>query len=227
MNPNLPPPPNPLPLNNQAALQTANTSSTAITDPNNPLGSTLAPALGKIQDIGQNNLATGAAANAAVNSAQLQVAAAKAAADAKNDPSKYTKVQTQDGGFKFYGPDGQEVSAADYAKVNQVPVDKVLADSQNPIDQAFQQDYQQLQQYFSDKLNSSQNESAAANAKATEAAVKKNYGIDLSKLNHADVVKQFMQAYPTVFGLHTTGVQGTNALLPPPTVKDTTSDSSL
>lgn len=209
----MPPPPT-APLNNQTALQSAQAGSAAIQDPNNPLGSTLQPQLSAIKDVTYGNLQTGAAASAAVNQAQIQVAAEKAAAAAKNDPSKYQKIQTQDGGYKFYGPDGKEVSAIDYARVNNTTPDKVLADSQNPIDIAFQQDYNQLQKYFSDKLNSKTDTTAATEAANIEKKVKDEYGIDLASQNHQQVVQSFMQAYPTIFGLHSTGVQGTNALLP-------------
>lgn len=219
----MPPPPiTPTPpLNNQVALQTAQAGSAAIQAPNVVPNNAIDPLLAKVHDITFNNLTTGAAANASVNQAQIDVAAAKAAAAAKNDPSKYQKVQTQDGGYKFYGPDGKEVSAIDYARVNNTTPDKVLADSQNPIDLAFQQDYQQLQNYFSAKLNSKTDPDAAATAATIEKKVKDDYGIDLSKQNHQQVVQSFMQAYPTVFGLHTTGVQGTNALLPDQNYLDT------
>lgn len=215
------PPPPVAPLNNQVALNAAQAGAAAIQDPNNPLGASQNAVLQPIHDITYGNLQTGATANAAVNQAQIQVAAEKAAAAAKTDPSKYQKIQTQDGGYKFYGPDGKEVSAIDYARVNNTTPDKVLADSQNPIDIAFQQDYQQLQNYFSAKLNSKTDPDAAATAATIEKKVKDDYGIDLSKQNHQQVVQSFMQAYPTVFGLHTTGVQGTNALLPNQNYLDT------
>lgn len=225
----MPPAPPTLPLNNQAALNAAQAGSAAITDPSNPLGASQNAVLQPIHDITYNHLQTGAAANAAINQAQIDVAAQKAAAAAQNDPNKYTRVQAPDGGWNFYGPDGKPVSAADFARVKQVPVDKVLGDSQNPIDIAFQQDYQQLQNYFKDKINAAHNQTAADNAAATEAAVKKNYGVNLASLNHQQVVQQFMQSYPTVFGGTSTGVQGTNALYPAPKIPDTTAttDTSL
>lgn len=211
------PPPNPLPLNNQAALQTANASSAAITDPSNPLGASNSPALTAIHNIGAQNYTDTGIASAGANIAQQQVAAAKAAAtaaQAAQDPSKYQRIQKQDGGYQFLDGAGHEISAAQYASAVGASPDKVLADSTNPIDIAFQQDYNQLQKYFTDKINSKTDPTAAAEAKTIEDKVKENYGIDLAKQNHAQVVQSFVKAYPTVFGLHTTGPQGTNALLP-------------
>lgn len=217
------PPPNPLPLNNQQALQDANASAAAITNPNNPLGSTLAPDLATIHNVGYANSDATGVASANVNIAQQQVTAAKeAAAAAKKaaqdaaDPSKFQRIQKEDGGYQFLDGAGKEISASQYASALGISPDKVLKDSQNPIDIAFQQDYQQLQKYFTDKINSKNDPTAAAEAQAIEDGVKKSSGgkINLANLNHQDVVKSFMQAYPTVFGLTTTGPQGTNALLP-------------
>lgn len=212
-----PPAPNPLPLNNQNALNDANASAAAITNPNNPLGSTLNPTLSPIHAIGAENYTATGQAGAAVNVAQQQVAAAKAAAaaaKAAQDPSKYQRIQKSDGGYQFLDGAGNEISAAQYASALGVSPDKVVSDSQNPIDIAFQQDYNQLQKYFTDKVNSKTDPTAATEAQNIEAKVKEQTGIDLAKQNHADVVQTFMKAYPTIFGLHTTGPQGTNALLP-------------
>lgn len=130
------------------------------------------------------------------------------------DPSKYQQVQTQDGGFKFYDPLGNEISAADFAAVNNTTPNEVLKHSQNPIDVAFQQDFTQLQDYIRNKANAKNDPKAAAAATATEDQVRKLYGIELNQQNPSQVIAAFQAAYPTVYGGHTAGAQGTSTLLP-------------
>ncbi len=166
----------------------------------------------------------GSAYNAQVQAANIK-AEASAKARAQNDmldASKYTKVPLSDGGYKFIAPNGQEISASQYAQVKGESTDSVLKGSQNPIDVSFQQDFKQLQQYIQDKQNL-QGANRATNqgdikaldrAQAVETQVKQQYGIDLAKENPSQVIQTFMQAYPTVFGLHTTGPQGTGYFLP-------------
>lgn len=203
------------------ALKAATLGAQQIQSPDSPLGASSAPELAKMYQSSFQLPQSSGGASALTNIAQQQVAEAKAqqaaaekaAQDAK-DPSKYQRVQKQDGGYAFFDPTGKEISASQYAQILGVSPDRVLADSNNPIDLAFQQDYKSLQQYFQDKINSKFDQTAADRAAQTEKAVKDAYGIDLAKQNHADVVNTFMQSYPTVFGLTTTGKQGTNALLP-------------
>lgn len=151
----------------------------------------------------------GAAYNASVQDANAKAAAATKIKQEQDmlDPSKYTKVPLSDGGYKFLAPNGQEISANDYSRITGSPVDKVLADSRNPIDISFQQDYNQLQTYMHNKIASHSNnpdpvakEKALLAAQQTEQAVQKAYGVDLSKMEIPDVLSKFQQAYPTVFG---------------------------
>lgn len=154
--------------------------------------------------------------DASAEAAQRQADATAAAQKLKDvqDPSKYQQVSTGDGGYKFYDPLGNEISASEYASItNKSPAD-ILKNSTNPIDKAFVQDYSQLESYIQNKQNAKVDPKAAAAAKATEDEVQKLYGVNLAKESPSQVINTFKQAYPTVFGLNTTGPQGTNTLLP-------------
>lgn len=206
------------PSDNYAQLKSAVLGATQQGSPNSPLGSF--PELAKLYSSSFQLPLSNAGTKAQSTNTDITVSNQKAAADAAaqaqkdiQDPSKYQKVPAQDGGYKFYDPLGNEISAQQYAQVTGTSPSKVLADSQNPIDVQYQQDYNQLQQYIRDK-GAKNDPTAQANAKATEDLVKKSYGIDLAKQSPQQVIQSFMQAYPTVYGLHTTGPQGTNALLP-------------
>jgi hypothetical protein len=131
-----------------------------------------------------------------------------------SDPSKYQRIRDKSGGYQFLDPTGKSISAEDYADITGRNPADVLRDSQNPIDVAFQQDYDRLQQYMEDKANAGRDGEAKKRAQEVEKAVGKAYGIDLNNANPQDLMEKFRRAYPTVFGLNTTGPQGTSTLLP-------------
>lgn len=186
----------------------------AANNPANPLGATAGPELAQASAGKFAALPAAASATAQGNIAQQQVAAAKAQQAALSDPSKYTRVKAPDGGYNFYDPTGKPISAKQYADVNQTTEDKVLAGSQNPIDLAYQQDFKQLQRYYTDKLNSKSDPQAAQDAANIEKQVQKAYGINLANQDFQHIAQTFQQAYPTVYGLNTTGPQGTHTFLP-------------
>jgi hypothetical protein len=193
-------------------LRAAVLGSSDIQTPTSPLGSF--PELSQLyQSSFQLPQATGAA-NILTNQAQQQVAEAKAAAAAKKDKSKYQRVKKKDGGFAFYDPDGNEISAYDFANATDTNPTDALKDSENPIDIGYQQDYKNLQDYMSAKLNSKQDEESAKIAQDIEARVKEAHGIDLSSLNPQQLIDQFKQAYPTVYGGKKAGVPVGQTLVP-------------
>lgn len=136
-----------------------------------------------------------------------------------SDPGKYQVVAREDGGYGFYDPGGKEISAFEYARISGKNPDEVLSKSQNPIDIGFRQDYKQLQDYLNAKANSKNDKKSATIAKNIEKTVKKNYGVDLSKMKIQDVIKRFQQAYPTVFGLKNKGVPVSQSFIPPKNTK--------
>lgn len=165
----------------------------------------------------QSQQVAGSAYNAQVEDANQKAAAAASLANQKAmlDPSKYQQVPLSDGGYKFLAPNGQEISAAQFSQITGQSPDKVLSQSQNPIDIGFVNDYKNLQSYINSKLNSKNDDTAAQNAQQIEAIVKKTQGVDLSKMNIQDVIDRFKQAYPTVFGGNQPGVQAGQTFIPP------------
>jgi len=112
------------------------------------------------------------------------------------DPSKYQRVKKSDGGYAFIGPDGKEVSASAYADlIGRNPKD-VLQDSENPIDIAYAQDFDNLQDFLKATLTGD-----------TEKA-KQYYALNpgLEKMKPDEVIRQFKEAYPTVYGGNKAGV---------------------
>lgn len=140
-----------------------------------------------------------AASSALVNQSAANLQAQKEAAAAAekqkaalSDPKNFQKIPKSDGGFAFYDPAGKEISAHDYALVTGQPVSKVLADSENPIDVAFNNDYNNLQKYMQAWQNGD---------KKTIDSIQKQ-SPELAKIsNPQDLIKRFYQAYPTVYGL--------------------------
>lgn len=156
----------------------------------------------------------------------VQVANAQAAASAAGQ-GKYQQIQKPDGGYAFYDPNGNEISASEYAAAHNMSPADLLKNSMNPIDKAFIQDYNQLNQYIIDKHNSKNDPKARSAAQAVETQVRKTYGIQLHQTNPNDVINAFLKAYPTVFGQGSSadnlivpgfgnkaGRQGTSTLLP-------------
>lgn len=140
------------------------------------------------------------------------------------DPNNYQQVPKEDGGYAFLDPSGKEISAHDYARVKGVTVDKVLSESENPIDQGFLQDYNNLQEYANAKLNAKYDPEAKAAAEEIERQVKEQFGEDLSTMDIKKLVQRFQQAYPTVYGLKKPGVQTGRTFLPQLKVAEDTAD---
>ena len=146
-------------------------------------------------------------------------AAAQAESNAKAfaDKSKYTVQQRVDGGFGFYGPDGKEVSAAQYANNTGQKLTDVLKDSKNPIDIRYNQDQTNLTKYLSAKANSKFDAKQAAIAKQIESQVNKAYGINLGQQNPQQLIGMMQQNYPTIYGANKDnqpGFSGSSTALP-------------
>lgn len=223
MNPTQPTATVPTPADQYATLKSAVLGAQVNTAPGaSPLGNfpeiaklySSAPAVAK-SDLASAGPQYNTGVRVASDAAAAAAARARAEAAAENDPSKYKQVLTQDGGYKFYDAQGNEISASLYAAArNESPAD-VLKNSYNPIDRAFIEDYKSLRTYYQDRLDAHNGDKAAqARAQATETQVKKLYGLDIQKKNPVELGKIFAEAYPTVYGLHTAGPQGLNTLFP-------------
>lgn len=173
------------------------------------------------------NYNSGVQASADAAAANASSSAASQKLKDLSDPNKYRQEQAPDGGYNFYDPLGNPISASQFASVrNGNPAD-ILKNSQNPIDKAFVQDYNSLQTYVQNKQNAKVDTKAAAAAKATEDQVMKLYGVNLAKESPAEVINTFKAAYPTVFGGTNTGVPANSTFLPDKNYVATKSKSSV
>lgn len=118
------------------------------------------------------------------------------------DPNRYSQLPKDDGGYTFLDPEGKEISAHDYARVTGKSVDSILADSENPIDMGFLEDYNNLRDFLSAVQN---NDEETRDAIMAENPELKNFENDIPGL-----IKQFQNHYPTVYGLRRDGNQPVN-----------------
>ncbi len=177
-----------------------------ITAPASTLGASSSPQLAQLYassfQLPQSTQATGALSQQASDVVSAQKAAASAAKKKKED---YKRIPKDDGGFAFIDPDGNEISASDFARAVGTSIDKVLADSENPIDVGFIQDYKALKEYTQSKFNKGSSQ-AQAYAKKVESDVSKQYGVKLGGMTPQSVLETFRKQYPTVFGGNKAGV---------------------
>lgn len=146
-------------------------------------------------------------ANQAAKNAQDQAAAFA-------DKNKYTVQQRGDGGFGFYGPDGKEVSAAQYANNTGQKLTDVLKDSKNPIDIRYNQDQTNLTKYLQAKANSKFDPKQRAIAQQIEQQTHQAYGIHLGQQNPSQLIQAMQANYPTIYGGSNSGFSGASTFLP-------------
>lgn len=174
----------------------------AIQTPTSPLGNF--PELAAMYRSSFQSIPSNAQTQAQAVSDQNTVSAQNSAASAGN----YQQVARPDGGFGFYDPQGNEISAAQYAAATGKAPGDVLKNSTNPIDIGYQKDFKDLQQYINLKLQSGQDTAAAQKAKAIESNVQKSYGINIAKLTPNQLIQAFQYAYPTVYGANQNNAPG-------------------
>lgn len=150
-------------------------------------------------------------------------AAAKERADAFANKDKYTIQPRSDGGFGFYGPDGKEVSAAQYADNTKQKLTDVLKDSQNPIDIRYINDAKNLTSYLQARaqynVDPNQQKIADAIEKQVNPIIQKNFGVNLHQANPQQLINFFQQNYPTIYGANQNnapGFSGSSQFLPSP-----------
>lgn len=130
-------------------------------------------------------------AQTAIAEQEKAAAAARAAEEAKTDPKNFQRLPKSDGGFAFFDPTGKEISAHDYARATNTSVASVLADSENPIDISFVNDYRNLQDYMEAWQNNDTKKIEAIRSQSEE----------LKKIDSPhELMRRFYQAYPTVYG---------------------------
>jgi len=150
-----------------------------------------------------------AGANAVGQQAEMDLKAQEEAAAyeekrkaAMLDPNRYSQIPKEDGGYTFLDPTGKEISAHDYARVTGKSVDNILADSENPIDIGFREDYKNLQDFLSAIQN---NDKETRDSIMAEVPELKKFENDIPGL-----IKTFQNHYPTVYGLNKDGNQPVN-----------------
>lgn len=116
----------------------------------------------------------------------------------------YKRAPRADGGFGFTDPDGNEISAYQYARATGKDTSQVLSDSNNPIDAQYIRDYSNLQDFMDASLG--------GNKEAVSEYYKHNP--QLKNLSPGDVIKKFQQAYPTVYGMKQPGQQVGRTFIP-------------
>jgi len=109
------------------------------------------------------------------------------------DPNKYRRVPNESGGWDYYDPLGNKISAVQYAYVKGQHITDALKGSQNIQDQKFSQDYDTILK-IGQAINNND-----------KTALDKLYKADptlksrISGMSYSDIVKQFRQAYPMYF----------------------------
>lgn len=154
--------------------------------------SALPGALGAVSTIEEENRRR---AEAAAKQAQMQELQDKLETEkSMQDPKNYQKVAKDDGGFDFYNPKGERISVSEYARVTKAPPSKVLADSENNLDRQYIQDHKNLNELL--------NTISSGDTKKMERLYKENPGLkeSIAGLKPDDLVRQFRQSYPNIYG---------------------------
>ena len=110
------------------------------------------------------------------------------------DPSKYDRRRKDDGGFAFFDPTGKEIDIDTYAKRTGARRSEILADSENPVDLQFLDDYETM-----NKIN----QAAWNNDSEALQEYKRVYG-DLFQGDKPptieDLNRKMIEKYPHIFG---------------------------
>lgn len=173
----------------------------------------LAPAFANIQALGASNMqgnvarksvnAFGGAAQSVANENEaaaklrLQEEEEKAAAIDKQrkdllDPTKYRQEIAEDGGYRFYDPEGNEIDVKRFSGATGKHITEVLKKSQNPEDRQFVQDYQDVEE-LGEIMN-------AGDKKRLEKFYEKHPDFkERKKDTYAKIVGDFRKYYPKFF----------------------------
>lgn len=113
------------------------------------------------------------------------------------DPSKYQKVRKTDGGFQFLDPTGKEIDINTFAqRTGQRRVD-ILKDSENPVDQEYISDWQNMNELAQAFYNND-----TATIQAYQAA-----NPNLANRKPADLMSELIRKYPHIYGRGGSGGQ--------------------
>ena len=149
-----------------------------------------------------------------VENAKRAASEAQARAAAFSDAKNYTIITTDGGGLKFYGPDGHQVTAAQYANNTGQKLTDVLKDSQDPIDIRYIQDQKNLTSYLQAKAQSKFDPKQSKIAQDIQNQVQQSYGINLAQQNPTKLIQLMQSNYPTIYGGHKAGFSGPSQSIP-------------
>ena len=116
--------------------------------------------------------------------------AAEARLKERMNPANFRKERKADGGFAFFDPDGKEISINDYASVTGQRRAEILSDSENPVDQEYINDYNNM------------NELAQAFYNNDQATIKSftDANPELAGRKPADLMSELIRKYPHMYG---------------------------
>ena len=106
------------------------------------------------------------------------------------DPSKYQKVRKTDGGFQFLDPTGKEIDINTFAQRTGQRRAEILKDSENPIDQEYINDWNNMNELAQAFYNND-----TATIQAYQSA---NPG--LANRKPADLMSELIRKYPHIYG---------------------------
>jgi hypothetical protein len=137
--------------------------------------------------------AIGAVGGAAGAQADQEAAALEKQKQDLLDPSKYRQEIDEQGGYKFFDPQGQEIDIKGFSAATGKHVTDVLKKSQNPYDRQFVQDYKQVEELGSIMQR--------GDKKALEKLYKKQPGLKetLKGKTYSQIVTDFRKFYPRFF----------------------------
>lgn len=132
---------------------------------------------------------------------QDKLAAAEQAAKDATDPTKYRKIDKDDGGYDFYDPTGKQIDIKQFAAGTGQHITDVLKKSQNPADQEFVKNYTNVQDLVDVMQRGNKKDldklfKKDPSIKSDYELLKKNLGRDP---DDRDVVKAFRSGYGKFF----------------------------
>lgn len=109
----------------------------------------------------------------------------------KLDPSKYrAEKDREDGGFSFYDPDGNQIGIDRFSAVTGVDPAKILAQSDNPFDL----------QYVNDYKNTKDLVTAIQNGDVDTINAFRAENKDLGKMKPEELMRELIRKYPHIYG---------------------------
>lgn len=113
------------------------------------------------------------------------------------DPSKYTKVRKTDGGFQFLDPTGKEIDINTFAQRTGQRRADILKDSENPVDQEYISDWNNMNDLAQAFYNND-----TATIQAYQAA-----NPNLANRKPAELMSELIRKYPHIYGRGGSGGQ--------------------